>query len=100
MPHSIHQTVNLPLSLVIKPCPPVKDADFKVFTISNNILIIAININYINKETLIAINNTNSIFTLNYNIPNLIITLLQVTVSTNKPAVSLLELFPEFVLDR
>ena len=85
---------------MIKPCPPVKDADFKVFTISNNILIIAININYINKETLIAINNTNSIFTLNYNIPNMIITLLKVTVSTNKPAVSLLELFPEFVLDR
>ena len=51
VPHSLHQTVNLPLSLVIKPCPPVKDADFKV------------------------------------------------TVSTNKPAVSLLELFPEFVLD-
>jgi len=51
VPHSLHHSVNLPLSLVIKPCPPVKDADFKV------------------------------------------------TVSTNKPAVSLLDLFPEFVLD-
>ena len=51
VPHSLHATAPLPLSLVIKPCPPVKDADFKV------------------------------------------------TLSTNKPAVSLLELFPEFVLD-
>ena len=51
VPHSLHQSVQLPLSLVIKPCPPIKDADFKV------------------------------------------------TLSTNKPAVSLLELFPEFVLD-
>ena len=24
------QTVDLPLSLVVKPCPPIKDADFKV----------------------------------------------------------------------
>ena len=31
VPHSLHHSVNLPLSLVIKPCPPVKDADFKVF---------------------------------------------------------------------
>ena len=51
VPHSIHKTVQLPLSLVIKPCPPIKDADFKV------------------------------------------------TLSTNKPAVSLLELFPELVMD-
>ena len=51
VPHSLHANAALPLSLVIKPCPPVKDADFKV------------------------------------------------TLSTNKPAVSLLELFPEFVLD-
>jgi Bardet-Biedl syndrome 9 protein len=51
VPHSLHQAVQLPLALAIRPCPPVKDADFKV------------------------------------------------TVSTNKPAVSLLELFPEFVLD-
>ena len=51
VPYSLHQSVQLPLSLVIKPCPPIKDADFKV------------------------------------------------TLSTNKPAVSLLELFPEFVLD-
>ena len=51
VPQSIHHNLPLPLSLVIKPCPPIKDADFKV------------------------------------------------TLSTNKPAVSLLELFPEFVLD-
>ena len=51
VPHCLHRTLSLPLSLVIKPCPPIKDADFKV------------------------------------------------TLSTNKPAVSLLELFPEFVLD-
>ena len=51
VPQSFQQTVHLPLSLVIKPCPPIKDADFKV------------------------------------------------TLSTNKPAVSLLDLFPEFVLD-
>ena len=51
VPHCLHRTLTLPLSLVIKPCPPIKDADFKV------------------------------------------------TLSTNKPAVSLLELFPEFVLD-
>ena len=50
-PHSLHTTATLPLSLVVKPCAPVKDADYKV------------------------------------------------TLSTNKPAVSLLELFPEFVLD-
>ena len=51
VPHSQSYSINLPLSLVIKPCPPIKDADFKV------------------------------------------------TLSTNKPAVSLLEIFPEFVLD-
>ena len=51
VPHCLHKILSLPLSLVIKPCPPIKDADFKV------------------------------------------------TLSTNKPAVSLLELFPEFVLD-
>ena len=51
VPYSLHQSVQLPLSLVIKPCPPIKNADFKV------------------------------------------------TLSTNTPAVSLLELFPEFVLD-
>ena len=51
VPHCLQKSVQLPLSLVIKPCPPIKDADFKV------------------------------------------------TLSTNKPAVSLLELFPEFVLD-
>lgn len=51
VPHCVQKSVQLPLSLAIKPCPPIKDADFKV------------------------------------------------TLSTNKPAVSLLELFPEFVLD-
>ena len=51
VPNCVKKTVTLPLSLVIKPCPPIKDADFKV------------------------------------------------TLSTNKPAVSLLELFPEYVLD-
>ena len=30
VPHSQLETLNLPLSLVIKPCPPIKDADFKV----------------------------------------------------------------------
>ncbi len=49
---SVHTTLlSLPLKLVLRPCPPVKDADYKV------------------------------------------------TISTNKPAVSLLDLFPEFVLD-
>jgi len=44
-------TLSLPLKLALRPCPPIKDADYKV------------------------------------------------TLSTNKPAVSLLDLFPEFVLD-
>ncbi len=49
---NVHTTLlSLPLKLVLRPCPPVKDADYKV------------------------------------------------TISTNKPAVSLLDLFPEFVLD-
>ena len=30
VPHCVQKTVQLPLSLVIKPCPPIKDADFKV----------------------------------------------------------------------
>ncbi|XP_023334275.1 protein PTHB1 [Eurytemora carolleeae] len=51
VPQSQSYNLILPLSLVVKPCPPIKDADFKV------------------------------------------------TLSTNKPAVSLLDIFPEFVLD-
>merc|ERR1719427_580936 len=35
VPSSLHHSATLPLSLVIKPCPPVKDADFKV-TLSTN----------------------------------------------------------------
>ena len=30
VPHCAQKQVQLPLSLVIKPCPPIKDADFKV----------------------------------------------------------------------
>lgn len=51
MPIVITNVTTLPLRLIVKPCAPIKEADYKV------------------------------------------------TVSTNKPAVSLLDLFPEFVLD-
>ena len=50
-PQVQHQQLRLPLQLVLKSCPPIKDAEYKV------------------------------------------------TLSTNKPAVSLLDLFPEFNLD-
>ena len=79
MPHCVQKTVQLPLSLVIKPCPPIKDADFKV--------------EYCYCTTLKEREVYRSI---EVNIAELS---LQVTLSTNKPAVSLLELFPEFVLD-
>ena len=50
-PVVITNVTSLPLRLIVKPCAPIKEADYKV------------------------------------------------TISTNKPAVSLLDLFPEFILD-
>ena len=49
-PTVVTSVAQLPLRLLVKPCPPIKDADYKI------------------------------------------------TISTNKPPVSLLDLFPEFVL--